>query len=284
VRRSHAGWRAIAPHGHDRWKGELFEHSPFGAHGIAARPLYVYLPPSYSPRRKLPLLLLHDGQNLFEEAKSYAGSWHVPRTIDRLDGEGLPLVVAAPANGGAKRIWEYAPFVDRKHGGGGAEHHLAFLMETVVPIVRSGFAVSSRREEQAIGGASLGGLASLWALFRAPGEFGRVLAMSPTTLLAGESLRAFVRRARPVEARIYLDCGLEEGRRKRRWKWPLPHFRPTAYVRRVRRLRRALEAKGFREPESLRYLEAEGGTHSEAAWGRRLPDALRYLWGEYGDR
>jgi hypothetical protein len=51
-------------------------------------------------------------------------------------------------------------------------------------------------------------------------------------------------------------------------------------VRRVRRLRRALEKLGYVRGENLAYVEEPGGQHHEAAWGRRLPGALAALYGD----
>src|SRR5262249_17226668 len=55
-----------------------------------ARQVQVYLPPSYDaePRRRYPVLYLHDGQNMFSSAGSDCcfgwGNWELDRTADRL--------------------------------------------------------------------------------------------------------------------------------------------------------------------------------------------------------
>jgi hypothetical protein len=49
-------------------------------------------------------------------------------------------------------------------------------------------------------------------------------------------------------------------------------------VANVRRLERILRDAGL-GARRLRVTIEEGGTHSEAAWARRLPDALRFLFG-----
>ncbi len=143
------------------------------------------------------------------------------------------------------------------------------------PLALRSFAVDRRPQGHALGGASLGALVSLWGLFASGGAFGGVLAMSPTTLFAGEALRDFLAGAEHLPARIWLDCGFEEGRRRSRRRKRATS--PTAYVRRVRRLRRALEKLGYRRGEELEYLEEPGGVHHESAWARRLPAALAWL-------
>ena len=186
------------------------------------------------------------------------------------------------ANAGVRRLDEYSPFVDPDHGGGGAPRYLRFLANEVAPLVRRSFAVAAAPGGWSVGGSSLGGHFALWARFEAPELFGGALAMSPTTAFAGEALRDWLlrrRKTRDASGRIYLDCGSEEGRRRTRRRRFLPALRATAYVRRVRRLRRALEKLGYVRGENLVYLEERGGKHHEAAWGRRLAGALAALYG-----
>src|SRR5262245_49785410 len=98
------------------------------------RDLYVYVPPSY-PRetRHYPVLYLQDGQNLFDEATSYAGEWRVDETMAALAEEGLEALVVGIENAGDARVAEYTMTQGR-----GADY-LRFLVETVKPAVDSEF-------------------------------------------------------------------------------------------------------------------------------------------------
>ena len=78
------------------------------------RDVLVYLPPGYgrARRRRYPVLYLHDGQNVFDAATSYAGvEWGADETAQRLIEKKLiePLIIVAVANTGVQRIHEYAP-------------------------------------------------------------------------------------------------------------------------------------------------------------------------------
>ena len=55
-----------------------------------ARKLSIYFPPSYydNPYKKYELLLMHDGQNLFDPAKSAFGAWYCQNTTNLMIGEG----------------------------------------------------------------------------------------------------------------------------------------------------------------------------------------------------
>src|ERR1700745_1671322 len=78
------------------------------------RDIWVYLPPGYSrlSRRRYPVLYLHDGQNVFDAATSFAGvEWGVDESAQRvIKGKQIePLIIVAVANMGEERIHEYAP-------------------------------------------------------------------------------------------------------------------------------------------------------------------------------
>jgi len=276
-----AAWRPYPGGALPDARGELLEHRPVGGVGIPARPFWLYAPAGAALRERRPLLVLLDGQNLFDDRAAFAGrSWRIAAALDAFEGEpgGAPWVVGV-ANAGTRRIREYAPFRDRRFGGGGARLTLRFLLAEVVPRVARAVAVARRRDGEpalGVGGSSLGGSFALWALFASRGAFERVLAMSPTTRFAGEALRGYLRRQRHRAARLYLDCGLAEGRRRGLRFRPAA---PSAYVRRVRRLSRALEEIGYVRGRDLVHVEAPGGEHTEHDWGARFPGALAALYG-----
>ncbi len=277
-------WRALPTKRADGRlaRARLVVHPPVAGRGIPARELLVLLPPGYrNDDRPRPVCYLQDGQNLFDDAASFAGSWRAVDAIENLargksaTSKALPVLVGIP-NAGLRRLHEYSPFRDPRYGGGGARSYLSFVLREVKPRVEQAFRVATSGDGVIVGGASLGGLFALWAYFAAPGVFGGALAMSPTTLFAGEALLASLGRARFHPGRIYLDCGTEEGRRRRPGRARRTKS-PTAYVRRVRRLRGALERLGYRRGEALSYVEDPGGVHQESSWSRRLPSALLSL-------
>ena len=54
------------------------------AEGVRRR-LLVYLPPSYyGGEKRYPVLYMHDGQNLFDEATCHSGEWQVDETMEAL--------------------------------------------------------------------------------------------------------------------------------------------------------------------------------------------------------
>jgi isoamylase len=251
------------------------------------RDIDVYLPRSYrtDAGRRYPVVYMQDGQNLSDPTMSFAGTWDLESTLERLDARGIEPIVVGIHHAGDERILEYSPFPDPRHDGGEADAYLAFVMETLKPRIDRQFRTQAGPAPTSIVGSSMGGLVSLYALFRYQAVFGRAGVMSPSVWFGRDAVLAFIEEAPAPRGRVYVDVGTLEG---------------AGTVRDVRRLGRLLMKKGFardrrqrrvRAPYSgperrrrgvddrprLRYVEDPGGRHQEAAWARRLEGALAFL-------
>ena len=239
------------------------------------RDVYVYLPPSYglgAPDARYPVLYMHDGQNLFDPALSFAGAWRVDLAMQSAARLGYEAVVVGVANTGGSRIDEYSPFFDERVGGGGtADRYVDFLLHTLKPVVDAQFRTRPEPHATGVLGSSMGGLVSAYAFFRAPHAFGMCGVMSPALWFANRAILPYVEAADAPPGRIWLDVGTAEGART---------------VQNVRLLRDVLHRKGYREraggddapPErALRVMIDERAPHNEAAWGRRLKKAIPFL-------
>jgi len=228
------------------------------------REVTVYLPAAFaSARAPLPVLLLHDGQNLFEPARAYVPGqhWRVAETADALIEAGRlpPLVIAGIDHLGDARGREYTPTAG-DHDGGGAADYGRFLVDELVPYLARVFGTRTDADGVAMGGASLGGLVTLSVARQFPGRLGHLLVMSPSVWWDG---RVILRRLRRVglrpRPRVWLDIGRREGARA---------------VTDARALRDLL----IWQTSAIRYVEDPVGRHSEADWARRLPPALTWLY------
>ncbi len=222
-----------------------------------ARDIVVYLPPSYGvSAKRYPVVYMQDGQNLFDAATSFAGvEWQVDETLEALSAEGLETIVVGIPHGNEQRLYEYTPPVNPWWRGAG-DRYVAFVVETLKPLVDRSFRTQPDREHTGIFGSSLGALISLYAFFERPDVFGRCGAMSPSLWVGRGVINHYVRP--PLDgARLYLDHGTRESS--------------------ARRLVDRLLEIGYRSGDNLLYVVEEGGQHTEAAWARRLPDALRFL-------
>lgn len=233
------------------------------------RDVVVYLPPSYaSGTRRFRVIYMQDGQNLFDPATSYAGDWDLVRTLDGL-ARSLEVIVVGVTHAGETRLDEYSPVSDAMGRGGQGEPYLAFLTETLKPMIDARFRTRPAPVDTGIAGSSMGGLISMYAFFREPRAFGFAGILSPSLWFADSAALNFVRTAAFVPGRIYLDVGLLEGQRA---------------VSDARRLRDLLIEKGYRLDADLQWVEDPDGGHNEKAWGRRFKRALPFLLGGGGDQ
>lgn len=241
------------------------------------RDIVIYLPPSYEGSdRHYPVLYMHDGQNLFDPATSFAGEWNVDDTLETLaEQEDLETIVVGIPNMGASRTDEYSPFVDHSHGGGEGNHYVAFIANTLKPLIDHHFRTLPQRRRTGIMGSSMGGLISLYAFFRREDVFGFAGVMSPSLWFAKGSIYSYVENASYLPGRIYLDAGTREmgGSRVNLVK----RVQSRHYYAGVRRMKRMLIDKGYRPVRDILHVEEKWANHNEAAWARRLPDALRFF-------
>jgi len=227
------------------------------------RDIHVYLPPSYTHSgRHYPVVYMHDGQNLFDHAMSFAGEWGVDETMERIAHEGVEAIIVGVPNMGAARTSEYSPYRDDRLGGGHGDAYLRFLTDTLKPLVDTQF--RSRREPAHTGlaGSSMGGLISLYGFLRRPDVFGFAGVMSPSLWFARGAIFSDVHHLPSWGGRLYLDTGTAEGR---------------GQVRQTREMVRILRRKARHPRLQLRYVEDRGAGHNEAAWAGRFERAIRWL-------
>ena len=149
------GWVEIIP-----FESKIFHNT---------RMLRVLVPANYfSPHnahRSYPVLYLQDGQNLFDEATSYTGEWHVDETVEHLVGSFKipPMFVVGIDNAGDKRSSEYLPYPDPlNHKDGVADEknfhgkeYASFLITEVMPFIEKKYRVSrgaAKRASEALYG------------------------------------------------------------------------------------------------------------------------------------
>lgn len=229
-----------------------------------SRKLRLCLPPSYdsAPDRRYPVIYMHDGQNLFDAATSYAGEWRVDETCAQLAQEtGFEAIVVGIDNGGLRRNTEMAPYEHPALGKAEGAAYLGFIANTVKPFIDAGWRTRPGREHTALIGSSLGGLISHAALLWHGEVFGRYGLFSPSYWAAPQLFDATAAATVPPGTRIHLYCGGQEGR---------------GMVEPTQRMARLLQDKLGDAGPSLHIAEAAG--HNEAAWAAELPAALRRLF------
>ena len=133
-----------------------------------SRDVIVYTPPSYYENTLKSIknvLVMHDGQNLFNASTSFAGvAWECQKTLDTLINVGsMEEVFVVGLYNTPNRIAEYTYSADPKYGGGKGNLYLDFIQNEAIPYVAQKFRVLTGRENVGILGSSLGGLISCYA-------------------------------------------------------------------------------------------------------------------------
>jgi predicted alpha/beta superfamily hydrolase len=226
------------------------------------RTIRLYLPPSYAtqPSKRYPVLYLHDGQNLFDDATAYAGEWGVDEALNALaTSTGFEAIVVGIDNGGVKRMNELNPWPHERFGVGEGEAYLNFIVQTIKPHIDARFRTRSDAASTLIGGSSMGGLISHAGIVRHPSVFSKALVFSPSYWTAPAMAVLAEQQPLPRSARVYFYAGGQESE----------SMAPLA-----ERMHALVQGQGT--ATTLRVVaEAK---HNEAAWRAEFERAVRWLF------
>jgi len=252
-------WWQVLPAGHHTIHGTVkLRRGVYSPQLGNSRRIWLRLPSSYfhHTHRSYPLVVMHDGQNLFDEATSFIGQeWCVDETLLALEREGIEAIVIGVDNAGRQRPAEYVPWRPLSK----ARRYVTFLIDTVLPLVEGACdgRILKGPEHRLVMGSSLGGVISLYAHFERPDVFGLVGAMSPSTAIT--KLVPYLAERPHVAGRIYVDNSAAD-----------------RYGCNGQLVSDTLRLRGYTPDDDLLYVDGDGG-HAEVAWAKRLPDALRFL-------
>ena len=272
-----AGWRdasSVRPRPHTMSKSVSILSDTFRIPQLnRTRRVWLYLPPDYTTSNKTyPVIYMHDGQNVFDAATSFAGEWSVDETLDSLHARGdWGAIVVAIDNGGSHRSDEYQPFSNPQRPdwrGGEGDEYVDFIVHTLKPYIDSHYRTRKDRLNTGIAGSSLGGLISFYAAVKYPNVFGRVAAFSPA-FFTNPEVYALTRKLKPQRpsSRFYLLSG---------WEETVPGHPPGLFAGPQREMVDTLKAAGFNVTRDVRALLPADGAHSEWFWRREFP--MAYLW------
>ena len=244
--------------------GEINVLGPFEVPGLAPRCIRVYLPRDYTPERPSLALYMFDGQNVFDDAPSFSGGWHLHEAIERLARAGRPVPVAVGIDhGGERRNRELSPF-ELGDDSGQAGLLLDWVTESLLPALGAELNLQPGPAGVVIGGSSMGGLCALWSHFHYPHAFSGALVMSPSFWVGDQAIFTdLAEQPTPELSRIYLDAGAREDRGRL-----IPVVAAMAAL---------LAGRGY-DDDRLMWRPDARGSHNEASWRRRLPKALRFLY------
>ncbi|MGZ8288231.1 MAG: alpha/beta hydrolase [Telluria sp.] len=232
------------------------------------RQVRLYLPPGYATSgKRYPVMYMHDGQNLFDNATSYAGEWKVDETLDALAKEGkLELIVVGIDNGEQKRMTELNAWSSKRFGEAEGKQYMDFIVKVVKPMIDKSYRTLPGRANTAVMGSSMGGLISHYAINQYPDVFSKAGVFSPAYWTAVPVYDFVVAKPVPSDARVYMLMGSEEGESM------VPDAQRMA----------ALVVKTGHPSANLTMKVVPGAKHNEGFWSSELREAVLWMFAPQG--
>ena len=224
------------------------------------RRIWVYLPKAYArSRKKFPVLYMHDGQNLFDNATAFAGEWGIDETMDALQDA---CIVVGIDNGGIKRMNEYNPNNSRQFGKGEGKAYLSFIVSNLKPFIDKKYRTLTDPQHTYMAGSSMGGLISFYAGLYYPGVFGVLGIFSPSFWIAPQiktQVKQLAKKTSHATKKYYFYAGGLEGNAT------VPGMTAVAN-----------ELKKTANP-CIQIITDPMGKHNEATWAAVFPEFYKWV-------
>lgn len=148
-----------------------------------SRLLHIYIPDDIQEGERFPVMYMFDGHNLFfDEDATYGKSWGIKDFLDRADGR--IIIVGLECNHeGNMRLCEFSPysFKDRYFGfvKGLGKITTDWIADVLKSYIDEKYPTLPEREFTGIGGSSMGGLMSVYAVGLRSDVFSKAACVSP---------------------------------------------------------------------------------------------------------
>ena len=261
----------------------------FPSNIIEARNVEVWLPPGYDTIESLGVLYMFDGQNIFHGIKGWSGEyncgWQIDEVLDSLINAKIipPIMVVGIFNNGRKRGAEYMPAKPKdllrdkineaedswlnsfKENPPKSDEQLRFLVEELKPFIDYSFKTKSQTEFTFVGGASMGGLISAYAICEYPDVFGAAICMSTHwPILDGVFLHYLKDHLpNPKSHKIYFDYGTET--------------LDAEYEPFQKKADEMMIAANYQKSENWMTKKFVGAKHHDEDWGERFDIPLKFI-------
>jgi enterochelin esterase-like enzyme len=166
---------------------------------VTARNVDVWLPSDYNPKKKYGVIYLHDGQNLFDGNSTWNHQeWGIDETMSAYKNK--DYIVVGIWNDGVNRHSNYFPqkvyesLTDKEkaaimeakrqnqsdvfHNPINSDDYLKFIVYELRPFINKTYNTYNDDAHTVIGGSSMGGLISMYAICEYPGVFGTAACFS----------------------------------------------------------------------------------------------------------
>ncbi|MEW5988096.1 MAG: alpha/beta hydrolase-fold protein [Chloroflexota bacterium] len=173
--------------------GTLTQHTLDSVSLGQTRTFYVYTPPGQLVGARLPTVVFHDGGD-------YVTLIDTPAILDRLIAERfIPPLLAV-----------FVPPIQRDLEYNRNDAYVAFLADEIVPFVQDTYDTDPSPARTGTAGASMGGLAAVYAAVSRPDAFGLALGQSGAYSLDDDAVINRLRQQDTLPVRLYLAVGTYE--------------------------------------------------------------------------
>lgn len=179
-----AGWRDDFPVSTASPQVQLLDSSFYIPQLQVHRRIWIYLPRDYAVgKKKYPVLYMHDGQDVFDEATSEGRlgplEWGVDEVMDEVAN---PCIVVAIGHHEDKngRLREYYVHPNKDFPEVYGKAYLDFIVNNLKPFIDTHYRTLQDKQNTWMAGGSMGGLVTLYAGLLHPGVFGRLGVLSPS--------------------------------------------------------------------------------------------------------
>ncbi len=186
------------------------------------RKIWIYLPDDYETSgKRYPVLYMHDGQHLFDEATSRGRigpiEWGVDEVIDTA-GEKCIVVAINHQTDYKDRVPEFYYHTSTDYPTVEGPQYLSFIAETLKPYIDTHYRTLADKAHTGLAGSSMGGLITFYGGLAYPEIFGTLGVFSPSIWLdhgnIENELTTLTNIANIHTQRYYFYAGTSENRLK----------------------------------------------------------------------
>ena len=238
--------------------GNVFQHTFYSKILNNNREIFVWVPDEYNLYNKeYPLLIIHDGQNVFHAGGSMSGDeWRLDEIVTEMinANEIEPIIMVGVANT-KDRSLEYNPIKNGKNYG-------EALSKELLPELKKQYNISNGR----IGtmGASMGGLISLYLGWELNSIFSMAACLSPAFVYNDFDYISIIEKS---EVPKYLKLSIVNGTEDLDASLQLG----------VEKFIQLLKDRSFPENNLLFWI-SNGQSHTESAWSNQSKRILKWMF------
>jgi len=278
--------------------GKIDRLENFKSQYVSSRNIDIWLPEGYNNSKKYSVLYMHDGQMLFDPEQTWnKQAWNIDDIASELvkKNKVKPFIIVGIWSNANSRHPDYFPqkpfenlsdiekdtvYAQLKKAARindlfrpQSDNYLKFLVNELKPFIDKKYSVYADQKNTCIGGSSMGGLISMYAICEYPDIFGSAICMSTHWLgtftkennpIPKSFIQYLIKSLpNPQNHKIYFDCGDQT----------LDAYYPETQ-KKVDLLMKQKKYGG--QHWITRYFPGED--HSEKAWNKRVNIPLTYIF------